>query len=216
LTLAPVGSPALTVAWTLQHEVFFYGLAWLLLQTRQILAGSLIWASLIVMANLFDSSPIIPLRLINLEFSLGIFCAWYFVSGRLRNSSVLIGIGILAIAVFFINGNRDQSVIFGLGIASLLLPVVRAESTGKIQITEPFILLGAASYAIYLVHNPLISLSIRGLAFIGAGWLASIIALLAISVAAGIAYHLWFEVPAIGFNKRWLRYYRSHWIGAVH
>jgi len=197
LTLFPAGSPALSVAWTLQHEVFFYGLLWLFLRTRQILPGYLLWTASIIAANLFAATPSIPLEFINLEFLFGIFAARCLANDSFQNGTLWIIVGFIAIITFFLIGKRDTSFIFGLGIACLLVPLVRAECAGRLEVGAPFLLLGAASYAIYLVHCPLISLSIRLSALIGAGWLMTLIALLVVSTIAGVAYHLLIETPAI-------------------
>jgi exopolysaccharide production protein ExoZ len=203
LTLFPAGSPALSVAWTLQHEVCFYGIFWLLLRTGQLLPGALLWAASIFATNLFTTAPIIPLDLINLEFLFGIFAARCFLDDRIQTGPPWIMPGFIAIITFFLIGERNTSIIFGFGLACLLVPLVRAERAGKLD-AGPFLLLGSASYAIYLVHCPLISLSIRLSAMIGAGWLPTLVALLAASTVAGVAYHLLIEAPAIRLSRRLL------------
>ena len=122
LTLFPAGSPALSVAWTLQHEVFFYGLLWLLLRTRQLLPGPLLWAFSIIVTNLFTITPAIPLELINLEFLFGIFAARCFLNDRFQKALPWLMAGFIAIVMFFLIGKRDTSFIFGLGIACSLGP----------------------------------------------------------------------------------------------
>lgn len=79
LTLAPIGSPALPVAWTLQHEMLFYVLAGIFFYLRRPLAGVMAWAALIVLqwlTGLFgaEASRII-LNPINLEFVVGMCLA---------------------------------------------------------------------------------------------------------------------------------------------
>ena len=54
---------------------------------------------------------------------------------------------------------------------------------------------GAASYAIYLIHNPLLSLTSRLFALIGVGWVGALVASAVICVLAGIAYYLMWERP---------------------
>lgn len=204
LTLLPAGPPALSVAWTLQHEIFFYALFWLLMKMRLLLAGSLVWASLIVVVSaLYGGRSSVPFSLINLEFLFGMAAAWCFLHGKLPGNALLLIAGSLPIGGFLVlGGNLDSSMVFGLGMALIIAATVQAESTGRLTIATPLILLGNASYAIYLVHFPLMSIVTWRLRVLGADWGVALSTLICVSAIAGLAYHLGYEAPALRAAKR--------------
>jgi peptidoglycan/LPS O-acetylase OafA/YrhL len=201
VTLLPGSAPpALAVAWTLQHEIVFYAIAFLLLRWRIVLIGSALWAAAIL-ALLPLGLGITPgLALLDLEFMFGMAAAWYCLSRRSGREGLFALAGITLVLAWFAWGDRALSVLFGLGLALLLPAVVRAEWAGRLRVGRPWRLLGDSSYAIYLVHLPLMSLVARlcrGLDPV----LAAAIAGLA-SVAAGIAFHRLFELPLLTAVRR--------------
>ena len=204
LTLLPAGPPALSVAWTLQHEIFFYALFWLLMRMRLLLAGSLVWAGLILASSLlYGVRASVPFALINLEFLFGMAAAWCFLHRRLPGNALLLGGGSLLIGGFLVlGGNLDSSVVFGLGMALIIAATVRAEAAGRVTVARPLIVLGNASYAIYLVHFPLMSIPDWRFRELGANWLVAWAILVGISAMAGLAYHLFFEAPTLRAAKR--------------
>jgi peptidoglycan/LPS O-acetylase OafA/YrhL len=93
-------------------------------------------------------------------------------------------------------------VIFGLGLAFFILPIVRAEKRGAFSIGSIWMLLGAASYAIYLIHQPVISVLARLAVHSQMGWAATLLAMLVVSVGGGLAYYLLYEKPALAMIRR--------------
>jgi peptidoglycan/LPS O-acetylase OafA/YrhL len=61
--------------------------------------------------------------------------------------------------------------------------------------------MGNASYSIYLVHNPLLSVTQRLADRLALGWLAALVFGVVISVLAGLAYYRLIERPALGFFR---------------
>ena len=51
--------------------------------------------------------------------------------------------------------------IFGLAMGFVVVAMVRAERAGHIRVPAALTFLGAASYSIYLLHNPVAALSAR-------------------------------------------------------
>jgi exopolysaccharide production protein ExoZ len=204
LTLLPAGPPALSVAWTLQHEILFYALFWLLMKMRLLLAGSLVWAGLIVAASvLYGVRSSVPFSLINLEFLFGMTAAWCFINRRLPSIAMLLTCGSLIIGGFLVlGGNLDSSVAFGLGMALIIAATVEAETAGRLTVARAVILLGNASYAIYLVHFPLMTIPDWRFREYGWNWLAAWTILVCLSASAGLAYHLLLEAPALRAAKR--------------
>jgi peptidoglycan/LPS O-acetylase OafA/YrhL len=201
LTLLPSdGGPALSVAWTLQHEIAFYAVAFVFLYLRKVLLGCVIGGAVAIAYSLINDGGFKAFSLIDLEFIFGIFAAWCFIHGRLRYGLLLPILGITLCAMFFIVGSRHASVLFGLGISLVLLPIVRAEAAGHLKIGTLLTLLGDASYSIYLIHHPLMSVVVRALTGFPV-YLALALTVLA-SIAAGLAYHFLCEKRIISAGRR--------------
>ena len=202
LTLLPsTAYPALAPAWTLQHEILFYGVALFAFLTRSFLKLSLVVVLAAAAVRIFYPMSYKGFGLIDLEFLFGIAAAWCFMNRRATWNAALVVAGLAMCGVFFVVDSRLWSVIFGLGLALLLLPLVRAERAGLVKVGPILLLLGEASYAVYLVHYPLVA----GIARLttGLGSLLSFAIICIVSIAVGIAYHKIYERPALAWIRRW-------------
>jgi peptidoglycan/LPS O-acetylase OafA/YrhL len=83
--------------------------------------------------------------------------------------------------------------IFGLAMGFGVVAMVRAERAGQIRVPAALTFLGAASYSIYLVHNPVGALAAR----LFDNWLVTFAFASCAGTAVGIAYHLAFEKPLL-------------------
>ena len=195
LTLLPIPDGASThaLAWTLQHELVFYMLALLFLRARLVLAGSIAAAAAILVAALLGSGHLVAYPLIDLEFLFGIAAAWCVLSGRAKQGWLPAAAGLMLAAAYIAWNDRAFTILFGLGVALVLIPLVRLEQSGHIAVARPWVLLGDASYAIYLIHLPLLSIVVR---VVKAPLPAALLCILA-SAAAGAAYHLFVERPLL-------------------
>ena len=207
LTLVPTGtSPALTVAWTLQHELVFYTLALLFLKRGGPLPLAAGWASAILAWQAFgwpleppptSSVAAVLLHPINLEFLFGMVAAWAILHGRFDRPLAMCALGALFVAGFFaIGAPKAWSALFGLGLAFLIPVLVRREQAGRLRVAAWLIVLGEASYALYLIHNPLIATTSRAVAAVSHHWLAGMAVAVTASVAASLAYYFAYERPA--------------------
>lgn len=202
LTLLPSSAyPALAPAWTLQHEILFYGVALVAFLTRSFVKLSLLVVLAAVAVRIFYPLSYKGFGLVDLEFLFGIVAAWCFMNRRANWNAALIVAGLATCGLFFVVDNRFWSVLFGLGLALLLLPLVRAERAGFVKVGPILLLLGEASYALYLIHYPLVAAVARLATRYGSGFSFAIICIL--SVAVGIAYHLLYERPALALMRRW-------------
>lgn len=212
VTLLPTGEPpALTVAWTLQHELVFYALAFIFLGWARPLLLAALWATAIAGWWLafawLDGPPTqsvaaVLLHPINLEFLFGMAAAWAVLHRRFDHPLLLRLLGFLFVILFFAAGaTKPLSVIFGLGIAFFVPVLVRIERSGRIRVPRWLLLLGDASYALYLVHNPLISVSSRLVAAVAPNWVAGMVLGIAASVAGSLIFYLAYERPA----RAWVR-----------
>lgn len=181
ITLVPFGKTALSVAWTLQHELLFYlifGLAWFTGQ-RWIVW---LWGAACLANYHFDIYGVV-LHPINIEFIFGMI-ACIAVRRNWTSPYLLLG-SIAALAIWIALGaDRELSPIVGLGVA-LALPALVAWEAKGLHVPRSVLFLGAASYAIYLVHNPLIKLAVRVT--------PNFFVLSAVGIAAGIIYYVLVE-----------------------
>ncbi|MDR3450392.1 MAG: acyltransferase [Alphaproteobacteria bacterium] len=217
----PTGT-TLVVAWTLKHEILFYaGFACLIAAPRFGIA--LMAVDLLGAAWVFAGNSVLPpeggvptVSLLPVIFSplhflflYGALCAWAVRHGRVEHPWVpaLAGIGIfLATGMyesFALNGEWTLwgSQLYGLGSALALLGFIELERSGHIKVPAFLILLGDASYGLYLIHFPLLSLLAKIVIaahlpdFLPPGLIFVIMA--AVAVAAGIVFHLLFEKPIL-------------------
>jgi exopolysaccharide production protein ExoZ len=196
LTLIPTGSPpALSVAWTLVHEMLFYIIFLGFFFTRWFpwLAG--VWAVLIVAQTVagpleLPAAGAVLLSPLNLEFIAGMIAALIVRIQRLPALPFL-AVGSLVTVGYFAFGYDAARVWFGIGMALLTIGFVRLEQVSPLHIPATFILLGDASYAIYLVHNPAISALAR--AAKNLGWWPCFLISAIVATGLGLFYHLWLD-----------------------
>jgi exopolysaccharide production protein ExoZ len=198
LTLLPVSaSPALTVAWTLQHEMLFYVMFALFYFGNLLWLGLAVWALAIVLGPHGN----IPLALINLEFLMGIATAWLYRRG-IGHPALLVFALVVVAGWAAVGARRDLSVLIGLACAAVILGLANLERRGRLRVPEWLVILGAASYALYLVHGLVISMVAR---IMPASWIAILFAGVAASILAGFAYYLLVERTLLSnfdkFNK---------------
>jgi peptidoglycan/LPS O-acetylase OafA/YrhL len=205
----PDGSvqPVYSLGWTLNYEMFFYGVFALCLPLRRggavaavavvlglaVLTGALVPGLPVALA--FWSDPLL------LEFVLGMALALLVARGSAQSGVARLGLALGGLALLgLLPPEWPRALRFGPGATLLVaaaalgpgprLPVALGQWVGR---------LGDASYALYLVHP----FALRGVAVawaaLGAAdgmaaWLACATALL-LAVALALACHRWFEAP---------------------
>lgn len=209
LTLIPTSDPpALSVAWTLQHELVFYLIYAVSFFSGRIWLGLLIWTAAIVVGNFLSlpNWPIIKIIVapINLEFIAGVLAAYLFLTKlTIRLHYSLLVATVFALLFVLLGGERDNSWLVGLSIAALLPWVCRREKAGALDVHRWLVFGGAASYAIYLTHNPFLSLLSRASGRIGMDWFAAILLSVVVCGLLGVLYYLVWERPIMRvFNRR--------------
>lgn len=207
LTLLPSDKPpALSVAWTLVHEIVFYAIFLMFYLTRRFWWLISAWAAVIAALWIGGFDPgersdwaAALFSPINLEFIGGMIAALICRRANAARWPMWIAVG-AAIAVLVAVLNLDR-VWFGAGAVLFVVGLVLWESTG-INVPKWPVFLGAASYSIYLVHDPVISAVIRLTTRFGA-WQVGLVSCVAASVLAGILYHVAFERIALNWIRRW-------------
>lgn len=207
VTLLPMEKvSALTVAWTLTYEMMFYALFLLTFVSMWMFAAaSLAWAIALLLvllgvigqgaspAGYAVTNPIV------LEFFCGVLAAWAFtrVDPRMRGWMLLAGCLSLAAVVVLWTGERA---LLGPPLALLTLACAMYHPEIKGRTLSFAVFLGAASYAIYLVHSPVISVTAEILQPLGAREVVFAVCVL-LGTGLGVAYHVGFERPVL----RWVR-----------
>lgn len=215
------GRPVLDVGWTLNYEVYFYALFGLTFFVRSQAKALLMLAALFVAIWLFVKlNPQLPFVIAHygsalvFEFLIGgAIALWHhgWVSGKpvrrpaLGAALVLIGL----VAVFFggwqfatiVNQNPELRVaVFGGPAILVLVGALLLEQAGYTVRARFVMLLGAASYAIYLAHPMVLQVAVPAFnAILPGASLAhkagAIVFAFTLAVAAGLAVHLWVEKP---------------------
>jgi peptidoglycan/LPS O-acetylase OafA/YrhL len=202
ITLLPTRQQsALAAAWTLQHELIFYALALTFLGIGRPILGCLVGAAAIVIAFFMGSGTLLAFPLIDLEFLFGIVAAWWILTVRAEFKWLFLTSGIAITVIYMIGHDNDRRILFGLGMTLIIIAAVQWERGGRLAVPRLLVTLGNASYAIYLIHLPLLSLLVR----IIEDPLLALAACLVASVAAGCAYHVLVERPLLAFARRRFR-----------
>lgn len=212
LTLLPsVGAPALSVAWTLVHEMIFYAIFSLWFVSRRlfwlVMSG---WVASIVGAYVaevqlgrFIGYFLSPL---NLCFALGVGVCMMMrrvsVSGKQAILAAIAGLVTVATQAMAESPERPWVAVgFCLIVIGAASPVGRAG-----RISNWLLSLGAASYAIYLVHNPVLSIAVRGVRAVfpdATPWVALVL-ISVVALLCGLAYWAFYERPALRLVRQWL------------
>ena len=193
LTLLP-GSPALIVAWTLEYEIIFYAVYGLARLAGHPIIGVVSWVAVAIAYNLFIGTPTLMAPLLGrltIEFLFGMI-AVELVDRKWRT---LIPAVVVFIAFCFLSQIRE---LFGLSMALLIVHLVQREQSGELHVRRAFRFFGAASYSIYLVHNPVCALVAR---FFN-DWALSFASTFVIGAGAGVVYHVVVERTLLRLGRR--------------
>lgn len=207
------GNPVVVVAWSLQYELLFYAFFALLIASRILgcfaAGAAVIW---LLLAGVGVNVPLAFLRpgllgllvagmLVALVVRAGRWVAWAPYAVTLGIGG-FIGLG--GTASFTDEPNFEGAtwvMAYGLSAAFVVFGLATLERQGWSPRWPVGVALGNASYALYLVHYPIISIickaSVRaglsGLAGAGVAWLATLF----VSISVALALHRWFERPLL-------------------
>ena len=200
--------PVLPVAWTLRHEVLFYILFVFLLIGRFIGTALLCAWFVFCTTSLFTHNLSFPWNFLfsplNLLFPLGMVSAWAVKKKFPLPALSLLLAGLITFAGcgwLDVRGHGSNMLALGYGVASTFIITggVTLEQNGRIRTPAIFNLLGNASYSIYLIHYPALSLLARIYFLLNFDQLLpreiGFASLFAGSILAGIAFHGLVEKP---------------------
>jgi exopolysaccharide production protein ExoZ len=205
------------VGWTLRSEMVFYLVFALAILDRR-LGKPLVVIALILVAIGLIALPADPwagllVSGFNIQFLMGIAAARFLARHCAPNPIGLIVGGIL---LFLVVGGMEVHgviplngligrVLYGGASMATLLGLVEAERDGAIRFGRAGVIVGNASYALYLIHLTVIPLAIRALASFG--FLMAVPAAVTVAVltllclCAAIALHKGVEVPLATFLR---------------
>lgn len=213
--LLPGTNGDLDVAWTLEHEITFYAVIFLALLNRPLGVGVFVLWQLASIGTVFGTSPFSTAGPLEIEFAMGIACAALF---RFRltvpaplilagfGAALFLGFGILESYQPFNHIGWARSTSYGTAASLTIVGTTFAERAGRIRINPTIILLGNASYAIYLVHFDLllaIAKVIRSTRLNQAEyvyWLAMLTVILL--TGAGCLYHIVAEKRLVALGRK--------------
>lgn len=219
-TLWPGTKGLLSVAWTLEHEMVFYLVAMIALMRPA--TGVLLfiaWQAYAILAGQAGSDGAkFHVGPYELEFAMGIAClALVRRFPVARHPWAILAAGAAAFvgaAARTIHAGDLPPVTYattlpyGLAASGIVIGAVYCERAGCLRVPRWAIFLGGASYSIYLLHYPLISVLLKLLNRLdrdGDGWAALVfLALSLASIAAGCLYHVLVERRLTAASRRLL------------
>ena len=218
-------SPALSVSWTLMHELLFYAVFTVsYIRKRLLLIFSLIWSTLILIYPLIQQKYFLAdflFNMHNIQFLLGMVIAYYFynhgqvISNITKNKilpSIMLAVSIACLSYIVFNKavlsaflHEYYVLATGVGFFLLIISMLLAEQALmwiKVFNSRSLLFLGAASYSIYLFHNPALSIFNRFAAKVISVYpsINSELIFILLSILAtlgGIAYYLLWEKPIL-------------------
>lgn len=220
LSVGGSGAPVIIVAWTLQYEVLFYLFFALLIFNRwlSIAAGICL---LFIYVSYNKLSPF-PFSFLSANYVLLFFMGMAIAAITTSNiakartpvfylySGLLMFVVIALDTVTGLNFFKESStLLYGSADCLIVLGLVEAEKQARIFLGHSWLqLLGNASYALYLIHFPLVSvlcklaISLHLDRFGIAGAVSTYIFILLICIATSVVFHLRIEKPIAAYFRR--------------
>jgi len=194
------------VSWTLFHEILFYSIFCIFLWKRRLGMAILVaWALVGFVASIF-ARPFYVLSPMHILFLFGIACSILLSRYRISGSIWISAAGVLLFLatgldeVFWHQLHRlPQIVGYGLGSSLLLMGLVELERRERFKAGRLVVLVGQASYAIYLTHMLTLTALTKVVAYMRVseyvpGSIAFIV-LATTAVVVGVIMHLVIERP---------------------
>jgi exopolysaccharide production protein ExoZ len=208
------GVPIMQVAWTLSFELLFYLIFGIIILRQRVglgIAG--LWFALCLVTLLF-LTPSWPLSFLlspyNLLFGFGMIAARSWQKLSVPSARVLLAAGLVVFVATGLSEVVDgivwshgwRTVCYGLGAAAM----VTGLAAKAIPVDRLSVLLGDASYSIYLVHLPAMGLFVKVAMRFGAPWFMppglALAVLVVVGASAGVLVHLWLERPLLRALQR--------------
>jgi peptidoglycan/LPS O-acetylase OafA/YrhL len=207
-TLLPtVEATALSVAWTLKHELLFYLLFASVFISKAFFVSIMgFWLFSILFLRQLLEIPVVGffevfLHPLNLWFYVGMLT---FLCPKVRLPKFIFWSGFVLLAgilyVFVMNG--FDRIYIGLVFAAMIVLFTKIKNC-EVPVPGFLIYIGAASYSIYLVHNPMQSVIARILPLVSESWseISAFWIIAGASGLAGVAYYAFYERYSVSWYK---------------
>ncbi|MFK5894847.1 MAG: acyltransferase [Pseudomonadota bacterium] len=210
----PPLEPALTVSWTLMHEMLFYLIFISIFYNKKLFNMILfIWAISIITVAFSSMGGVVRTFILNphnLEFMFGIISA--VVIKNKKGKGYFLPLGLILFTTYIYSyqhgyhSNINQLFIkIYLGTTFMFTVIGLCNIDHKVKYPKFLIFIGAASYSIYLIHNPVISIlnriASKGLTYVEISPSIIFILVSAFSILSGIVYYLVWEKPMLKLLK---------------
>lgn len=220
LFLPAESSPTNPVGWTLNYEMFFYALFMLgMFYNRGALRVAIPCTAIVILAIFgLVSAGTFPVafltRPIALEFVFGIAVAFVVVRAPTLNSYIYLTATAAAIIIMFacpypLEGYPDyyRVLVWGIPATVLVYSAISLERIGIVLRYAPIILVGEASYAIYLTHYPIAQLLKKFPLPLGSTFVAviMIVATMCTIIAVGVIAYFLLDKPLSRFFRAFPR-----------
>lgn len=167
------------VSWTLTFELYFYllfSLFFLVRKKEWIYIGFVIYTIAILSFGLvgFDANENVWIRLIisplNIEIYLGMLAGAIVSKIKVQNSFYILGVGALILVVSAVLTNSgyrlflndfNRLILFGIPSFFIVLGVASYETKFHVNANKTLLLLGDASYSLYLLHLPFVAAFVK-------------------------------------------------------
>jgi exopolysaccharide production protein ExoZ len=148
-----------------------------------------------------------PLSPLNLEFMFGVLAAWIAKGTGSRLAPWWWAVAGVALALAMLTLMTEDNLplarlAFAFGLALVVVGFALLERGATLAWPALLLLMGNASYSLYLIHNPLLSVTQRLFGRLDLGWLVALPLGVAVSLLAGVLYFWLVERPALGFFRR--------------
>jgi len=219
------GDALVNVTWSLKYEIFFYLLFALAILRRSVgLMLILLWQAAVLAVYLSGrqlewSWSSFYLRPIVLEFGLGLVCAWIVINRArfaLLDSRRFVTLMLALGVAVFVAAELTQAyapealaampdfLVFGVSAAMIVVSLAVIDIQRRYTVPRFLVVLGGASYSIYLVHFSTISLLA---AFLTKGNRvpmndAVFLAVALVGIAFGLLFHQWIDRPIHRFLRK--------------
>lgn len=196
--------PVLVQGWTLNYEMFFYAvfaLTLLLPRSRRLPAIAGCFSALVAIGVAVDTDSALFVtytRPIILEFVAGMIVAELWLRGRVPGamSGLMLVAGAFSgfAAVAVLRLPFDEFILGPLAVM-LVLGTLALEAQGWFRPSRLPMMLGCASYSIYLWHTFAISVVVKACGMMGTGLLTSALLAVIAGTALGVFAYLLIEKP---------------------